>query len=79
MISELQLLIIWYCCFWCRLRELQIRLLTGCSKSEQCEGRGTSLESTSSKRQRRREDDTAGLAPRSSILMSDSSHASCYP
>ncbi|WVZ48911.1 hypothetical protein U9M48_000305, partial [Paspalum notatum var. saurae] len=55
-----------------KLRELQICLMTGRSKSRQFEGsRGTSLESTSSSsrlgpRQRRGEADTAGLAPHTS-------------
>ena len=87
MISELRLIYIIMCgnsdvyviMDDCRLRELQIRLLTGRSKSRQCGGRGTSLESTSSSRlqpRQRREVDAAGLAPRTSILMSDT-HASC--
>ena len=87
MISELRLIYIIMCgnsdvyviMDDCRLRELQIRLLTGRSKSRQCGDRGTSLESTSSSRlqpRQRREVDTAGLAPHTSILMSDT-HASC--
>ena len=63
-----------------RLRGLQIRLLTGRSKSRQRGGRGTSLESTSSSRLEPRQSwevDTAGLAPHTSVLLSDS-HASCY-
>ena len=63
-----------------RLRGLQIRLLTRRSKSRQRGGRGTSLESTSSSRlepRQRWEVDTAGLAPHTSVLLSDT-HASCY-
>lgn len=61
---------------------MQIRLLTVRSKSgQQRGGRGTSLESTPSSRlepRRRREVETAGLAPNTSILLSDT-HASCHP